>query len=53
MYSIKVLDVNTKQVFIRISDERKLYEAEWDVLARLQFVRPKGDFVVVDSKILN
>jgi len=53
MYSVKVLDVKTKQVFMRISDERKLYKAEWDVLARLRLVRPQGDFIVIDSKILN
>ena len=51
MYSIEVLDTNTMDVFTRISDEPKLYDAEWSVLANLYALRPNGNFIILNSKI--
>ena len=52
MLQLKIIDLKTQQVFVRISDEVELYKAEWDVLARLYKVRPNANFSVLAFKEL-
>lgn len=52
MWQIKLIDLKTQQVFVRISDEPTLHKAEWDTLARLYKFRPHGKFSVLAFKEL-
>lgn len=52
MWQVKVIDLNSKQSFTRVSDESTLYKAEWDVLAKLYLLRPNASFIVTDIQPL-
>lgn len=52
MWQVTVVDLDSKQTFVRVSDEKTMYKAEWDVLAKLYLFRSQASFIVTDIQPL-